>query len=445
MTRHQDTVPVQCERLFQRMRPVRFWLILSAVIVILLFFRRPGALLLPSIYFEDGIVYYAQQLHSGSVLTVFQPYDVGYYVLAPRLVAYLAWRLPASWAPYLFNLSGFLIGAAACSFFCLPRHRPIIASDALRAWLCVLFAITLDSKEALATATNCSWYLGIPVILLALNPLAAGTRWQQAGGFAFGILLGMSTPLVVLPVPIALWQFVRKRAARPFLAGLIIASAAQVIIHVIVAPSQKMDLSPIAFVTALLVTAAHRVVMSSMLGLEPAFHLMGHKVELAPLLALAFLEGVNLYLLFRGGRRGRWQALLCLYVLTAGAALSLTGKGFVSTFQHIGDNVPYGGTRYFFMSSCAFAVLVGAAIEQGLGFRRAGWKTEAAKVLLLMLLFGCAVDWNFRIPNGDDPHWALSAPRIDAWKRAKAAGAATERVVIPLSGPEWKIDLPAGQ
>ena len=139
-------------RLFHRIRPIWFWLLLSALILILLFLGRPDALLFPSIYFEDSTTYYAEQLHSGSALTIFKPFFLGYYVLVPRLLAYLVWRLRSSRAPYLFNLSGFRPGTAACTFFCLPRFRQIIASPAL----CVLFAVTLDSTEAFATATNCS-------------------------------------------------------------------------------------------------------------------------------------------------------------------------------------------------------------------------------------------------------------------------------------------------
>jgi hypothetical protein len=441
-----------------RVRAVWFYVLLSLVIFVLLFLRRPGALLFPTVYFEDGNVFYRDQLLSASAATVFKPFYMGYYILVPRLVSFLAWLMPARLTPYCFNLSGLAIGAAATSFFCLSRFRCIIASDVLRVALCVLFAITLDSTEALATPSNCFWLLGIPVILLAAIPptLPVDTKWwRQVAWLLGGTLLGLTTPLVVIAAPVALWQTYanRKKNRWPLPAGLVLAALCQIAIYFEIAVRPKADGRTLnAMITALLVATAHRVVMSSMLGWKMAFRLMSARLTWVPLLSLAFLEGIGQFLFSQKDKFVRLKSLLCMYVLGSGVILALAGKGYVSQFQQIDRDVLYGGQRYFFLSSCAFAVLSAMAIERSLGIlgyhfsaQWPKWKTETAMVLGLTFIFGGATYNNFRLEDGTDPHWITYAPLIDSWKRAVILDAPAVQINVPVNATGWSIYLPGSR
>jgi hypothetical protein len=440
---------------------VRLYVGVFAVIFLLEFLRRPGALLYPTLYFEDGVVFYRDQLLSASISTLFKPFNNGYYLLAPRLVAFLAYFLPARDVPYLFNVTGLGIGAAAAAVFCLPVFRQVLESDTLRVALCILFAIAIDNTEFLATPSNCFWLIGIPVILLAMLPPAVQSgaptsrKKLRNGTFVLaGALLGLLTPLTVIVAPIAAWQIYRNRQSNRWQlpTGYLLATVVQVAVYLTIGvPAGQEGPSLQALITAFLVAAAHRVVMSPILGLHWSISLMAQRVAWVPLLGLALLEGVGLYLFFRGSRLVRLKTALCLYILGANLLLSLTGKGLVPQFQQIGGDVLYGGPRYFFLSGCAFALLVALAIEQcanglfrSLGARsRAPWAKELAMGLLLAATFSPGLIANFHCENGVDFHWTGYGPLIDSWKQTTARGLPVARAVVPINLPGWAIRLPA--
>ena len=431
-----------------------------AAIFLLEFLRRPGALLYPTLYFEDGVVFYRDQLLSASISTLFRPFN-GYYLLAPRLIAFLAYFLPARDVPYLFNVTGLGIGAAAAAAFCLPVFRQILKSDALRVALCILFAIAIDNTESLATTSNCFWLIGIPVILLAMLPPAAPSGaptsprlWHHGTFVLAGALLGLLTPLTVIVAPIAAWQIYRNRQSNRWQlpTGYLLATVVQVAVYLISAvPADQKGSSLQAVITAFLVAAAHRVVMSPILGLRPSISLMAQRVAWVPLLGLALLEGIAFYLFLRGSRLVRLKTALCLYILGANLLLSLIGKGLVPQFQQIGGDVLYGAPRYFFLSGCAFALLVALAIEQcanGLFLRspatwsRAPWAKELTMGLLLAAIFSPGLIANFHCESGEDFHWTGYGPLIDSWKQNAARGLPAAAVVVPINLPGWALTLP---
>ncbi len=430
--------------------------VVCAALFLLFFLRRPAALLYPTLYFEDGTIFYHDQLLSDSITTVFKPYHGGYYLLVPRVVSLLACLMPARIAPYLVNLTGLAVGAAAAGAFCATRFRCIIRSDALRTALCVLFAAALDSTEMLATSSNCFWLLGIPIILMTVLPPAVpqgAKRWIHLTFLTGGALLGLMTPLVALAVPLALWQVYSKRSVNrwQFPAGLLLAMIVQVVSYRVGAFRPEHNELPLdAVATALLVATAHRVVMSSMLGFINAMQASGKGIVWIPLLSLAFLQSIVFFLLFRGDRFLRYKTALCIYVLTAGVFLSVVGKGFVPHFQQIAVTVEYGGPRYYFISSCAFAVLVALAIERSVAeFGRYGvWKIrrnsvrEGTMVLILAITFASGIYGNFRSEGGRDFRWQSYAPRIDAWRQDLKLGRSSASVTIPINLPPWSIVLP---
>jgi hypothetical protein len=300
--------------------------------------------------------------------------------------------------------------------------------------------------------------IGIPLVLLALIPPAGPISpdwptWRHGGLLLAGTLLGLLTPLSVIVGPIAAGQIYRNRRSYRWLlpAGVLLATLVQVAIYLTsAAHADQKNSSLQSLITAFLVAAAHRVVMSSMLGLRSSMSLMTQRVAWVPLLGLALLEGVSLYLLLRGNRRTRVKVALCLYILGANLLLSLAGKGLVPQFQQIGGDVQYGGPRYFFLSGCAFALLVALAIEPvatGLfrnpsGWSRPSWAKELVMVLLLAVTFSRGLVANFHCENGADLRWTSYGPVIDSWKRARARGLPVTAAVVPINPPGWSITLP---
>jgi len=405
-------------------------------------------------------VFYRDQLLSASITTLFQPFSLGYYILTPRLAAFLAYFLPAADAPYVFNIIGLGTGAAATAVFCLPVFRRILESDGLRVALCILFAIAMDNSEFLASSSNCFWLIGIPVILLALLPPAvpSGAPFWRHGVFVLaGALLGLLTPLVLIVAPIAAWQVYRNRRSNRWQlpTGYLLAIAIQAAVYwTSAAHASRNGLTPQALITALLVASAHRVVMSSILGARPSFSLMAERAAWAPLLGLGLLEGIALYLLFRGGRLVRVKTALCLYIFGANLLMSLIGRGLTPQFQQIGGGVSYGGPRYFFISCCAFALLVALAIQHGANgvfqrlqaaWARPPWAKELTMVALLAATFSTALLANFNCENGTDFHWSGYGALIDSWKKATAKGLPVAGLAVQINLPGYSITLPGSR
>jgi hypothetical protein len=115
------------------------------------------------LYYEDGNVFFREQLLVAGFETLIQPYRDHYYLLVPRLAALIAWFFPASIAPHVLNGAGVIVAALSCALFSMSRFRIIVRGDAARVLLCILFAVSLDSREVLASAANCLWPVGTRV------------------------------------------------------------------------------------------------------------------------------------------------------------------------------------------------------------------------------------------------------------------------------------------
>src|SRR5258708_32133654 len=87
--------------------------VLILVILILEFLRRPEAFTWPTLYAEDGYVFYRDQLVHPSWKTLLEPFtvDARYYLPIPRLAACLSQVVATRFVPWVFNGVGLLAGA----------------------------------------------------------------------------------------------------------------------------------------------------------------------------------------------------------------------------------------------------------------------------------------------------------------------------------------------
>ena len=102
-----------------------------AVFAILLFLRKPYALLVPQLYAEDGTIFLAQNDLVG-LRAFLEPY-MGYLHTLPRLIAWTASRLlDPAWWPAFYNVTAFALWLAVIARTFSPRlPRSVLGSPSL--------------------------------------------------------------------------------------------------------------------------------------------------------------------------------------------------------------------------------------------------------------------------------------------------------------------------
>ena len=116
----------------QNMSEINLFTLLYLVsLTLILFFRRPDALLNSQPWAEDGTSVFLLQVIEHSTHSIFITY-AGYWHLIPRIITLIAIRFGLASAPFVMNLSALLISALCILTLCNTDFRFIIRNDFLR-------------------------------------------------------------------------------------------------------------------------------------------------------------------------------------------------------------------------------------------------------------------------------------------------------------------------
>jgi hypothetical protein len=173
-----------------------------ALLAVVVFCRRPDAILNPQFWGEDGNVYFLDQLTVGFWPALAKLWNSFPYLIQ-RLIAALGAGLPLAAAPLVYSVSTILITALAMAMFSLPGFRHLVARDTVRAAACVAAVCIPAGQELLATSTNVGWFLAVWLALLAVMR-APRSALLFAGCCVGGAVAVASTPLA--PVSAPLWM-----------------------------------------------------------------------------------------------------------------------------------------------------------------------------------------------------------------------------------------------
>src|SRR5882724_9610514 len=77
--------------------------LLTIAAALLLIFRRPESILNPQFWAEDATVFFAGA-HQYGLASVWQTH-AGYFVLLPRIIAFLALKVPLLHVPFFYNVA----------------------------------------------------------------------------------------------------------------------------------------------------------------------------------------------------------------------------------------------------------------------------------------------------------------------------------------------------
>ncbi len=182
-----------------------------ALFAVLLFLRKPYALLVPQLYAEDGTIFLVQSDLVG--LQAFIEGYMGYLHTLPRLIAWITSKtLDPAWWPACYNGVSYLIWLAVIARTFSPR---LPLPNALRPFLALTFFLGPQTGEVLSCITNLQWLTGFLIIEQAIIARPTNAR-QRIGDIALIALVGLTGPFIIALGPLLAWRWWRDRNADTF-------------------------------------------------------------------------------------------------------------------------------------------------------------------------------------------------------------------------------------
>jgi hypothetical protein len=399
--------------------------IVFLVAFLIVFSRRPDAILNAQFYAEDGRVWYLDAYNFG-LRSLFIPHT-GYLQTLSRIVAHLALLFPLSLAPLVMNLCAIVVQILPVNVFLSSRFSGIPLRVRLLGSL--MYLAIPNSAEVHANITNGQWHLGLAACLVLLARPASAWGWRIFDGVVL-VMISVSSPLGVLLVPVAaaMWWKRRERWSAYSLALLVPGAIVDGLIALL---SHQRQVGTIgATFSRFDAIFGRQVFLSSLLGKNSQVWLLQlHDLHLVEMIATVAGLGVLLYALRYG------QIELKLFILFAYAVLALAlVKPLVGTPELPNWELMcwpgIDGERYYFLPMLAFlASLVWMATRKA----SARVLRKFAVALLLLFPIGVYQDWN--LPAFEDLDFYYYA---DQFERAPAG----TKIVIPINpDPVWAMEL----
>jgi hypothetical protein len=402
--------------------------------LVVVFLRRPDAILVPQFWAEDGAVWYAHAHNLGLIAPFFMTQD-GYFSTYSRLVGAVAQALPLAAAPLLFALIAFVTQAASAVFFLSPRFRKIVPDLNDRLLVATVYLLLPNTAEIHGNATNAQWCLALIACMVVLADVGATriSRWCDA---AVLLLAGLSGPFSLFLIPVTF--FMRRRGPLPWrsaqLAILCATAAVQVSALLILSRATRLTILPQFSLPLLWEMLVKQVFVGGILGMHGYFKLIAHAPMPAALSSLVAVTGIALgaYSAYAGKLELRLFILFAALVLALSLALPNIGvpnstPGYAElAWKEM--TLSSSGARYWFFPILAYHLALYAALGKG----KARTARLAAAFLLCSLSIGIALD--FRDPAYRNLGFHEYAARFES------APVGTE-ITIPINPKGWSMTL----
>lgn len=166
--------------------------------------RKPGSLLSPTVWGEDGTIFWGQWLTDG--LNLFTPYAAQWWVSQRLLIAGLSW-VPTPAMPLIIYLTSAVVATLAVAVVLQKRAEPVFGQYQ---WLAFAGLILLPTvTEIQGNLANLQVWLAMGLLVL-LVVQAPRTHWGKAAELAYIVAAGLTGFLGVILAPVALWAAVRN-------------------------------------------------------------------------------------------------------------------------------------------------------------------------------------------------------------------------------------------
>ncbi len=406
----------------------------TVAIFLVLFLRRPDALLNAQFWAEDGGVFFREQVLFGFRGCFLRPYS-DYLHVIPRFVMALMCFLPVRFVPLGCNLAALSIESICCSAFFWPCYRRIIASDALRATCCLAVAASvIVGNELVATISNAQWYLCLLSLLLILTT----ARRLEIVLITAQVCIAFSAPITLLYTPFLLWQVKQNSGRlklRPIIHLVALFSQAWIMRHGVTAPKPVFRFNSLFLAT--LESGISRCILSPLLGTN--FLWTANEVSLFTKMLLALIACVVLLTLLcvKLYRTPQMRWLIGLIYIACGSLVAiLWGRGVLIPFLTIDGLRHYTAERYFFVGTCMFIFFVVLTLDTFVPPRHA-----TVSALLLAGIFAWGTIHNFGALPLLDLNWYQNAAKIEQWEQSRNRGEKVAPLIVPINPPKLVLVL----
>lgn len=367
----------------RRLSPAATLLSVGAALL-LLFLRRPDALLHPQFWAEDAM-FLVDAMTYGFAPRL--PYS-GYLHLLPRASASVAVLAPALQWPLILNLIAFVFTAAV---FLRWTSRRIDVPG--RLWLPPALALVPHTGEVFINVTNLQWITAFALLAVLVSRPPQSAR-EFTSDALWVVVAGLSGPfcLILLPVlAMNLWTH-RSGLARGLQLLWLAVSGLQawVLLH---APGAGANHEPVQAFNGLAVLARRWVgqVLVGRLPIPPALVLLA---------SAALLTWLAIHL----RRHARLDAIEPKLILAG--LLLLAAAAYKARFDQWSYDDFENGDRYFFIPRVLLVWCVVLLVARGAVSRWVGGGLLAA-----LLIFNLPY---LRVPAAIDHGWPDYARKIDA-------------------------------
>ncbi|MGI8468530.1 MAG: hypothetical protein ACR2N3_08760 [Pyrinomonadaceae bacterium] len=392
---------------------------------LLVFSRRPDAVLNPQFWAEDGKFWYAEAYNSGIFSSLLTP-NAGYFQTISRLVAIAAQFIPFLYAPMLFNLVAITIKILFVNVLISSRCVELIPNKIVRFTIAFIYLALPNSYEVHANLTNAQWHLALLACLIILAKPGGRLAWRifDIAVITLSVLSGPFC-LFLLPVVFVQWRRTKNLWTRN-LFYIVLAGALIQICSLIFLSPRPSNAELGATIELFFKIIGGQIFLASLIGQSIYAHVgyggwwtisFAVAVTIAGCLPVAYAvwkgkPELKLYLLFAG-------------LITLGALLSPAVVQEKPQWQELW--LPYRGNRYWLIPMFGFILsLIFTAAQTSNRYLR-----TFAALFLLTLPIGIYEDWSF------EPYKDMRFPE----QARKLADAPTgSEVEIPIN-PNWTMTL----
>ena len=170
------------------------YLLIFAVAVAIIIFRKPDLISNPQFWAEDGRVWF-QDAYNIGLGAILNP-SSGYLQTISRVTAAVAQLFPLRYAPLLFNLVAICIKALPVVFLFSPRFFRIIPKFSNKLILAALYIFLPNTSEVYSNLTNTHTYLALLAFMIIIAK-PSQKFFSKLFDYFFLALSGLSGPFVI--------------------------------------------------------------------------------------------------------------------------------------------------------------------------------------------------------------------------------------------------------
>jgi hypothetical protein len=373
------------------------WAIALGVFLIgalLIFTRRPDALLNAQFYIEDGVLWYAQAHEQGGFRALLSPSYRGYLHTVPRLGGLAAQPVPLAWAPFVMNLIAILSGALPAAIIASKRFANVLPRPEARLLAAFLYLGLPGAWTTMANMTHTQWHFALLAALVVVAAPATTTAWKVFD-VVVCVLSGLTGPTSIFLAPVAALAWGTRRTRWSLVvAAVVAATAAAQATSILVSAGETegdafLGASPMSFLNLF----ARRVVLEAFVGDAGLSWLMANAagfLENPAVIVFLAIAGAAIFavIAWKGTPELRLLFLFAAFVYLASLAWPPASTHSDHGYWEI-LTAPGNGNRYFLIPVFALITgLVWVAFTQNRPARIVG-----GVALVAMLALGVALDW----------------------------------------------------